>query len=343
MVVVGGYRLASHLLGRDFLDPSGLGEFPEAQVYRETLAGLLATEAASQRFALADFTVLLRGDCFGALTALRKGSFRSPAMQDAALAFNELFMRARALPPLFLHTPGRQLVLEGTDGLSRREAAERRTYEATPALRALVLQQAALIGQSLSIDLFATADNTLVPRFFARYGEPLAEGVNALAQLDWGTSMCPHCGLRHRECGYAFPPRDLIPPFVAKAKADGFRGVLVVPFVTSHASWPTLMAASLTPAVGSFNRCVVVAASPAYVRNGDPVLGTHRLAVLAVDFTRVQPRVFGDLAPACSKAHELRPRPTLVSDVSERDRSRIRAEIVAAGLTARAPKRPRPD
>ena len=342
LVVVGGYRVALDILGRQFLDPSGLGEFPAAQVYRETLAGFLATHAASQHFALADFTVLIRGDCWGALSALRKGSFRSPAMQDTAIAFNELFMRVRASPPLFLHTPGTQLVQEGTDGLSRAEASERRKSEATRALRDIVIDQARFLEQDITIDLFATADNTLVPRFFSAHWEPLAEGANALLQPDWGCSVCPRCGQAHRETAYAFPPRHLLPPFVAKARADGLRGVIVVPFITSHAMWPTLMAASLTPPVGSFNRCVVVPAGPSYVRHGDPMFGTQRLAIMAVDFTRVHPRTLPGLAPPCPRAADLRPRPSLASDISEDDRTRIRAEIAAAGLTERARKRSHP-
>jgi hypothetical protein len=35
-----------------------------------------------------------------------------------------------------------------------------------------------------SLDLFAAAENALVPRFFARFPERLAEGVDALAQPD---------------------------------------------------------------------------------------------------------------------------------------------------------------
>ncbi len=68
---------------------------------------------------------------------------------------------------------------------------------------------------------FATADNTLVQRFFARYPEPLAEGADALAQLDRGQSRC--------ECAYAFPPKGLLAAFVAKTRSDGLRGVIAVP------------------------------------------------------------------------------------------------------------------
>jgi hypothetical protein len=70
-------------------------------------------------------------------------------------------------------------------------------------------------------------NNTLVPRFFAVYPEPLAEVTDALAQLDCGRSRCPHCSQHHRECAFAFPPRGLLVPFVAKARSDGLRGVIV--------------------------------------------------------------------------------------------------------------------
>ena len=46
-----------------------------------------------------------------------------------------------------------------------------------PALRRVVMAEATRRrGSLISLDLLATADNTLVPRFFARHPEPLAEG-----------------------------------------------------------------------------------------------------------------------------------------------------------------------
>ena len=49
------------------------------------------------------------------------------------------------------------------------------------------------LGSPISLDLFATANNTLVPRFFERHLEPLAEGADALAQPGVDLS----CGLIH--------------------------------------------------------------------------------------------------------------------------------------------------
>ena len=45
--VVGGYRSAVDQLGISFIDPSALPDCPSSRVYRETLAGFLATLAAS--------------------------------------------------------------------------------------------------------------------------------------------------------------------------------------------------------------------------------------------------------------------------------------------------------
>jgi hypothetical protein len=111
--VVGGYRLAPPILGRAFVDPAALPACPASQVYRETLAGFLATRAASQLHALADRTVLIRSDCTGAISALRKGSFRSPALQNVGLLHNRLFMDVGAPPPHYLHAPGTVMTHEG--------------------------------------------------------------------------------------------------------------------------------------------------------------------------------------------------------------------------------------
>ena len=56
-----------------------------------------ATQAASQPFPLADFSVLIRSDCVGAISALLKESFRSPALQNGALLHNRLFMDLGAM------------------------------------------------------------------------------------------------------------------------------------------------------------------------------------------------------------------------------------------------------
>jgi hypothetical protein len=162
--LVGGYRLAAPILGRAFVDPAALSAFPASQVYRETLAGFLATRAASQLHALAGRTVLIRSDCTGAISALRKGSFRSPALQNVALLHNRLFMDVGASPPHYLHAPGTVMKAEGVDDLSRAVACSIRASTSSPALLEKVATEAARwLGAPLSLYLFATADIALIP------------------------------------------------------------------------------------------------------------------------------------------------------------------------------------
>ena len=64
-----------------------IGTLPDSddmrrQVRRETLAGVLAQEAAALEIDLSEATVILRNDAVGALTALRKGSFSSTFLQQ---------------------------------------------------------------------------------------------------------------------------------------------------------------------------------------------------------------------------------------------------------------------
>ena len=74
------------------------------------------------------------------------------------------------------------LKAEGVNGLSRETARAWRVSESLPALQRMVMAEATRRpGSPISLDLFTTADNTLVHRFFARHPEPLAEGADALA------------------------------------------------------------------------------------------------------------------------------------------------------------------
>ncbi len=302
--VMGGFRTAVDLLGSAFISTAALPDCPAAQVYRETLAGWQATQSAGKLFSLANHTFLIRSDCVGAIAALRKGSYRSPALQNVELLHNRMFMDVGAAPPLYLHVPG--VKAGGVDDLSRSAARARLASESTAALRQIVTAEAERLGDLISLDLFATSDNTLVPWFFARYPEPLAEGADALAQLDWGQSRCPHCGRLHHECAYAFPPRGLLEAFVAKARSDGLRGVIVVPFAPSDSAWPTLAAASCTTVVGQRDPCVIVPSSRTYVCDGDYLGGAQRLAVMAVDFSRWSKRCFAAVVAPCGHHSELR-------------------------------------
>ena len=65
------------------------------------------------------------------------------------------------------------------------------------------------------------------------------------------------------------PPRGTLPEFVAKARSDGMRGVVVVPFTPSDPTWPALAAASLTSVDGQRDPCIILSDPAAYVRDSD--------------------------------------------------------------------------
>ena len=245
-------------------------------------------------------------------------------------------------PPLFLHAPGRVLKSEGVDDLLRSVAAERRAAESTSRLRGIIQSEAARLGEAISIDLFATADNALVPRFFAWHTEPLAEGVDALAQPDWGRGWCAYCHCCHRETVLAFPPPRILPRVLAKERVDGLRGVVVVPFVTSHPTWQAFAAASLTAIAGQRDPGIVVPVNRANVSNPESLRGTQRLAVImAVDFTRASGRSFSETTAACDHFADLRPHRRVESARDEEDRRRIAVVLENEGLTCRDPISPR--
>ena len=47
------------------------------------------------------------------------------------MCFQDLFLEAGAVPPLFLHAPGEVMKAEGVDGLSRAGARELRASKST--------------------------------------------------------------------------------------------------------------------------------------------------------------------------------------------------------------------
>ena len=71
---------------------------------------------------------------------------------------------------------------------------------------------------------------------------------------------------------------------MAKARSDGLRGVIVVPFAPSDPAWPTF--AACTTVVGQRDPCVIVPSSRTNVCDGDDLGGAQRLAVMAVDFSK---------------------------------------------------------
>ena len=92
--------------------------------------------------------------------------------------------------------------------------------------------------------------------------------------------------MAHEEFALVFPLACLVPRALAKARADGTRGVVVIPFSPSATFWPGFAAASRSASPASFDPCIVVPASPSYVSEAADLEGAQRLAVMAVDFSR---------------------------------------------------------
>ena len=293
----------------------------EHQVRREMLAGCLAFEAAERLLDLRGATVIFRNDAVGALTAMRKGSFSSSFLQHWAMRLCRQQHAARCTP-LYLHAPGRVLIDEGVDDASRTLAEAVAGPVSGPELRRRVLVLANKCGWHITVDAFASAENALTPRFFARYAEPLAEAEDAFTVGDWGCSECPECLQLHREVLFAYPPPALVNRFLAKVQADGVRALVVVPLSVNAPYWNKLLRAS------------VLRDSQGYVavrHQQQAALGSDAagdLAIFPVDFWGEMSRLRGDsCVPRCGREALFRGRPRLGSAADQADRARILAEL----------------
>jgi hypothetical protein len=85
-------------------------------------------------------------------------------------------------------------------------------------------------GQTPSIDLFASRVTTLLPRYFSRYPDPGAVGVDAFLQ-PWSAEALT----------YAFPPFCLIGKVLRKLETEGGRMILIAPQWPSQEWWPLLL------------------------------------------------------------------------------------------------------
>ena len=132
----------------------------------------------------------------------------------------------------------------------------------------------------------------------------------------------------------------LVPRALAKTRADGTRGVVVIPFSPSAAFWPGFAAASRSASPASFDPCIVVPASPSYVSEAADLEGAQRLAVMAVDFSRGVSLRPGSTVPPCARATERRPRRPMHHAADAEDARRTAAELVCRGLQKRPAEAP---
>jgi hypothetical protein len=117
----------------------------------------------------------------------------------------------------------------------------------SPVLRVFLEELADVAGARISLDVFASASSSLAARYFSASQDPRAEGLDAFAQPDWGSSLCPQCHRRHQEFIALTPPHAAVARALRKAQCDEAAGVLVVPYHITAPWWPLATSASRTP------------------------------------------------------------------------------------------------
>ncbi|XP_070591658.1 uncharacterized protein [Erythrolamprus reginae] len=85
------------------------------------------------------------------------------------------------------------------------------------------------------VDLFASSQNTQLPRFFTRFPDPRAEGTNALLS-SWPPGLL-----------YAFPPVNLIPRVVEKILHEEAEVILLAPYWPRRPWFADLVELSVSP------------------------------------------------------------------------------------------------
>jgi hypothetical protein len=276
------------------LPPSG---DPALGVVHHALAAVAAVRAAHQEGLLPGCTILFRSPCPEALNGLQHGDFRRPAVQDAALLLGAACLDLGLPPPLFVprvlpQAPG----VQGPD----RASPDIDWDASSPLLRSFLHELAGTSGARLTLDVFASATSSLTARYFSADIDPRAEGRDAFAQPDWGSSMCPLCHRRHQEFVALTPPHSAVARALRKAQCDEATGILVVPYQITAPWWPLATSASLTPSpphARAFAPCIRWRARRALVNPS----GAHlrEVAICVFDFRPEHGRA---LAPTCPGA-----------------------------------------
>ena len=257
-------------------------------------------------------TILLCiNDCAPALAALQKGSSK-PNLQAATEQLHIDCVRAGQFP-MFLHVSGESLVSDGVDDGSRTKARSLRGPCSGAWLWAEAQQLATAVGWSMTVDMFAAACNTKLPRFMTWTDETGSEQVDAFAARTWDSSECPGCRQRHAECGWYFPPSGVVDRCVKRAQSDGARGIFLVPTNVKAPFWLALRRVSRAQKE--------VAANPGLYEWCEKPLGRHTL--FAADFAETERR---DGAP-CPQAFLRREKVGRFSPVELEEQEAIQSKL----------------
>lgn len=121
------------------------------------------------------------------------------------------------------HIPGQKNVFA--------DAASRRSFRDEYYLRRFAFDQIVQRWGRPSIDLFATSENNMLPRFYSWKADMKTLAIDAFAQT-WNRERLP----------YAHPPIRLIPKIIQKCREEGIRElILILPNWPSLTFWPLIM------------------------------------------------------------------------------------------------------
>ena len=230
-----------HSGGKRFADITTAATFAEqldAQVLREALGGWITFDIYRRRRNVSGRYLIVQNDCQNGLYGLHKGS-RSPVIQFAAINIAKTSIEEGRFP-LFLHVSGKRLIEEGTDAGSRKHAEALRGPASGGTLKSQILRLARRAERAITVDMFASNSNVLVPRFMNWTAEQDKEREDASSAKPWDVTMCLQCKQEHREIGFYFPPNNLEDKVVLRARSDGARGWFPVPYSAKAGFWQCL-------------------------------------------------------------------------------------------------------
>jgi len=135
---------------------------------------------------------------------------------------------------------GDEMVRTGVDHLSREGAVDKHEVAVSEEAWQLAQTLATQHGLHLNVDMFASPNTARLPRFWSRLHSHGCEGADALSAQSWAQYPCDQCTAVHDQGVFLFPPPPLASMVVDKAKRDGARGVLVIPYRPDSKWWSVL-------------------------------------------------------------------------------------------------------
>jgi hypothetical protein len=211
------------------------------QAWREGYAAILGFRSFLVQ--LTGKVVLHLSDCACVVLAMDRGSISSPLLHQQAVDMWHLTASIGALV-YSGWVPGTEVIAIGADHLSREGAQDMWGYSLGPTFRSRVDNLLTRLTWSLTVDLFAHADNAQTRRFWSRLSHPDAAGVDAFTKPSWAWHLC-NCGARHSETVLVFPPFPLLLPVWTRLSRDGAKGIAIVPRRPGSPWWPLMLEGKL--------------------------------------------------------------------------------------------------